>query len=373
MSGAGEKTEKATPKRKQKARQDGQVAKSQDLNSAIVLIVGFTLLFVMGSFMYMELTNILIGKLSKLNVDEITMEGIIPFFIAHIITVAKLLAPLLFGLMFFGVISNLSQVGPLFTTKPLKPNPTKLNPINGFKRIFSLKGIVELIKGILKVVIIGGVGFATIYSQRGKLISLSGVDINASMQILYETIFAISWKVCIILLVVGLIDYFYQKYEFEKSIKMTKQDVKDEFKNMEGNPQIKRKVKSIQMQMAQTRMMGKVPEADVIVTNPTHFAIALKYDPNTAPAPIVIAKGVDNIAKKIKEIAKEHKVPIVENKPLARSLYKLVDLDHMVPEELFVAVAEVLAYVYKKNKNRKKKKEPTKANTRKRRRRISVN
>jgi flagellar biosynthetic protein FlhB len=355
-SSAGEKTEKATPKRRQKARQDGQVAKSADLSSAVVLSIAFAILFFLGKYMLNDLSIILRTNLSHFEVDNITLEGIVPYLISYIIIVAKLLAPLLFCLMLIGVVVNITQVGPLLTSKPLKPSPTKLNPINGFKRIFSLRGLVELLKGILKVLIIGGVGYFTIYSQRENLMALSGIDLEIAGIVINNIIFSISWKVCIILLILGIFDYIYQKYEFEKSIKMTKQDVKDELKNTEGNPQIKRKVKSVQMQMAQNRMMSKVQEADVVVTNPTHFAVAIKYDAKTAPAPIVIAKGADLIAKRIKELAKEHKVPIVENKPLARSLYKLVDINKMIPAELFVAVAEVLAYVYKKNKRRNKRK-----------------
>lgn len=353
---AGEKTEKATPRRRRKAREEGQVSKSNDLNSGIILTIAFGVLLFLGQGMLGSLKEILEVNLTTLNVSEITMSTFVPFLIHYIFVVVKLLLPLLGTLVLFGVIGNIAQVGPLLTSQPLKPKPEKINPVNGFKRLFSLKSFVELVKGILKVVIIGGVGYFTIYPRRGDLMALSNADVLTSLSVIYDIIFSISWKVCIILIILGLLDYIYQKYEFEKSIKMTKQEVKDEFKNTEGNPQIKRKVKTIQMQMAQNRMMSKLPEADVVVTNPTHFAVALKYDPTKAPAPIVIAKGVDLVAKRIKEKAKEYNIPIVENKPLARSLYKNVKLDKMIPPDLFVAVAEVLAYIYKKNKGRKKRK-----------------
>lgn len=357
MANAGaDKSEKATPKRRKQAREEGQVAKSVDLSSALILIVAFILLLFLGSAMLESIKEITVNNLSTLDISELTSDGVIAFITEHIVTVVKLLAPLLAALMLCGVVLNVAQVGPLFSVKAIKPSPSKVNPIQGFKRIFSLRGFVELFKGIFKVVIIGAIGFYSIYPHRAELMVLSSTDLVTAGHIIYNIIFSICWKVCILLLVLGIIDYIYQKYEFEKSIKMTKQEVKDEYKNIEGNPEIKRKIKSIQMHMAQNRMMKKIPEADVIVTNPTHYAVALKYDPSIAPAPIVLAKGVDLLAKRIKETAREHKIPIVENKPLARSLYKLVDLNKMVPEDLFIAVAEVLAYVYKKNKGKKRRK-----------------
>lgn len=356
MSGsAGEKTEKATPKRRKQAREEGQVSKSTDLNSGIMLSVSFAVLIFLGQMMMGDIKTILEGNLSTLDTSELHMNTIVPLFNHYVFLVVKLLAPLLGILVVIGFASNLAQVGPLFSAKAIQPKINKINPLNGFKKMFSLKSIVELIKGSSKMAIIGFVGYYTIYPRRGELINLQSIDIIASLQIIFDIIFQISWKVCIILIILGVADYFYQKYEFEKSIKMTKQEIKDEHKNIEGNPEIKRKVKSIQFQMATNRMMGEVPNADVVVTNPTHYAVALKYDVKKAPAPYVVAKGVDLIAKKIKERAKDNKVPIVENKPLARSLYKLVEINNVVPEELFVAVAEILAYIYKKSKKRKKR------------------
>ena len=353
---AGEKTEKATPRRRKQAKEEGQVSKSADLNSGIILAVAFAVFMFIGQSMFNNLRVILRSNLSTLDISNINMTHFTSFLFHYTIEIVLLVAPLLSILVLVGIIANISQVGPLFTTKPLKPKPEKINPISGFKNKFSMKGLVELIKGILKVAIIGGVGYFTIYPRRDDLIAMSGTDLVTSLTVIYDIIFSLSWKVCIILIILGLLDYIYQKYEFEKSIKMTKQEIKDEFKNTEGNPEIKRKVKSIQIQMASKRMMTKIPEADVVVTNPTHFAIAIKYNPDEAPAPIVIAKGVDAVAMRIKEKAKEHGIPIVENKPLARSLYKLVDLGRMVPPDLFIAVAEVLAYIYKKNKGKKKRK-----------------
>lgn len=351
---AGEKTEKATPRRKSEARKEGQIAKSQDLNSGIILTIAFAVLFVMGARMLQDLEMILRTNLGTLDISEITLDGIVPFLLHHITLVIFILLPLFCVLVLLGIFSNLSQVGPLFTTKVLKPDIKKVNPISGAKRIVSMKGIVELIKGILKIAIIGIVSFFTIYPARGQLMALSNADLNTSLNVIFGLIFSLCWKVCIILLILGIFDYIYQRYEHEKSLKMTKQEVKDEHKNMEGNPEIKRKLKSTQMQMSQNKMLRNIEDADVVVTNPTHFAVALKYDPKVAPAPIVVAKGVDFLAKRIKERAKSNNVPIVENKPLARSLYRLVEVDRVVPEELFIAVAEVLAYVFKKNKKKQK-------------------
>ncbi|MEW5819775.1 MAG: flagellar biosynthesis protein FlhB [Cyanobacteriota bacterium] len=353
---ASEKTEKATPRRRRKAREEGQVSRSNDLNSGILLSIAFALFALLGSGMVQGLKTIVESNLSTLDISEVNVAYFIPLLTHYIFVVVKLLAPLLVSLMLVGVMCNLGQVGPLFTTKPVKPDLKKINPITGFKNKFALRGLVELIKGILKVVIIGGMAFLTIYPRRPELMGLSNADIASSLHVIFDIIFSLSWKVCIILIILGIFDYVYQKYEFEKSIRMTKQEIKDEHKNTEGNPEIKRKFKTVQMQMAQRRMMTRVPEADVVVTNPTHFAVALKYDPEIAPAPIVVAKGVDLIAKKIKEKAREHRVPVVENKLLARSLYKLAEVNQIIPEELFIAVAEVLAYIYKKNKRKQKRK-----------------
>lgn len=351
---ASEKTEKATPKRRKQAREEGQVTKSTDLNSGIMLSVSLAVLLVLGQVMLNEIRSLLEGNLRTLDISELHLDTIMQVFNYYGFVTIKILAPILGILVVIGFASNLAQVGPLFSTKAIQPKINKINPLNGFKKMFSLKSIVELIKGMAKMAIIGLVGFYTIYPQRDQLMVLQSVDLMDSLNIVFDIIFQISWKVCIILLILGIADYFYQKYEFEKSIKMSKQEVKDEHKNIEGNPEIKRKVKSIQFQMATNRMMGQVPNADVVVTNPTHYAVALKYDVKKAPAPYVVAKGVDLVAKRIKERAKDNNVPIVENKTLARSLYKLVEINNVVPEELFVAVAEILAYIYKKNKKRRK-------------------
>lgn len=355
-----DKTEKATPRRRQKAREEGQVSKSADLSSAVVLTVGMVVIFVLGTAMLNDLKNIMISNLSTLNVDNLGPNTVFSFIVIQFQKIVMIVGPLMAVLMIVGVISNLAQIGPLLSSKAIQPSLKKLNPVSGVKRLFSLKSIVELIKGVLKMAVVGLVCYYSIYPRRAELMVLSGTEVSVALGVIMSVLIDIIWKVCLILIFIGIVDFYYQKYEFEKSIKMSKQDVKDEYKNIEGDPKIKGKIKATQRQMAMSWMMKEIPDADVVVTNPTHYAVALKYDTEKAPAPMVIAKGVDHLAKRIKDIAKNNKVPIVENKPLAQSLFKTVELNHMVPEELFVAVAEVLAYVYKKNKAKYRKKQAAK-------------
>lgn len=349
-----DRTESATPRKRSKARSEGQVAKSADLIAAVMLTTAFILLLTTGKHISSQLTDITVRILSNPDVSQITVDGIVPLLTSYFLKVTILLAPFISCLIIAGIAINYYQVGFQLSPKAITPNIVKLNPINGIKRIISIRGLVELVKGILKIAIIAYIGYSTIYPERGNLMALALSDIATSGHVIIGIIFSITWKVCLVLFILGIIDFVYQKYEFEKSIKMTKQEVKDEYKNVEGNPVIKQKIKSVQMQMAQSMMMKNLKTADVVVTNPTHFAVALKYDSKIAPAPIVVAKGADLLAKRLKMIAKEHNIAIIENKPLARSLYKLVKVNSMIPEELFVAVAEVLAYVYKKNKKKRK-------------------
>lgn len=248
------------------------------------------------------------------------------------------------------------QVGAMFSMEVLKPKFNKFSPasmLGALKKVlnpFSAKNAVEVGKSLLKLLIIGGIGFNVVMSRKDELFGLVGADINTAFAVLGSILMQMIINMCLMMLLIGIIDKKFQDYQFEKSIKMTKQEIKDEYKNVEGNPQIKAKIRAMQMQMAQQRMMSEIKDANVVVVNPTHYAVALKYDRLVAPAPKVVAKGVDFLAFKIREIAKNNNVPIVENKPLAQSLYKLVPLGDIIPAELYTAVAEVLAYVYNKNR-----------------------
>jgi len=241
----------------------------------------------------------------------------------------------------------------LFTLEPLKPKFNRLNPIRGFQRLMSMQGLVELAKAALKLTVVGYVTYGTLRDNFGVLLqSLEQSPLKAATDI-WRILYNVALKVCMLLLVVAVLDLYYQRYQHRKSLRMSKKEVKDEIKQQEGNPQIKGKIRQRQRQIAMRRMMQEVPKADVVITNPTHYAVALRYDARTMSAPVVVAKGEGFIAARIKEIAKEHNVAIVENKPLAQALYRTVEIGEVIPAKLFQAVAEVLAFVYRLRQNRR--------------------
>ncbi len=353
---SSERTEKATPKRKSDSRKEGQVSKSQDLSMAVSLAISFAVLYIFMPSISDKLTDITVKTFTNLDPTIVNKESFVGYTTNYVWITVNILAPVLIFIMAAGVTVNYMQVGPLFSTKAITPDLTKLGPekiIKGFQKFFQLKSFVELIKSIIKGIIIGGIGYSVFHKRMPELVSLIGADSMAFSNVLISVIFDMCVQICVILFIIGLIDKKYQDYEYEKSIKMTKQEIKDERKNQDGDPTVKAKIKGIQMRFAMQRMMGSIPTADVIVTNPTHYAVALRYDTSKAPAPQVVAKGVDFVAFKIREIAENNNIPIVENRPLARTLYKIVPLEGLIPAELYVAVAEVLAYVYKTGKNRK--------------------
>ena len=348
---AGEKTEEPTAKRKADARKKGQVGKSQEINAAFVLLAGFMVLRVLGGNAVAEIMNYSTYIYGNLNVD-INEESIMQMFIGMIILLAKTSIPLMVFIMIIGLAMNLAQVGLNFSTETISFDPNKLNPINGAKRMFSKRSLVELIKSLLKILIIGYFVITYLSDEIFQIPKLIYMDIFAGLNKMSDTIFFLAFKIIGVFIVMAVMDFAYQKWQNLQDLKMSKQEVKEEFKQQEGDPKIKGKIRQKQRQMAMARMMQEVPQADVIVTNPTHFAVALKYQSGMS-APIVIAKGQDLVAQKIKAIARESNVPIVENKPLARALFAAVEIGAAIPQELYKAVAEVLAYVYRlKKKNR---------------------
>ena len=354
---SNERTEKATPKRRQKAREEGQVSKSQDLNIAISLAVGFSVIFIYIPFITDRFKDITITTLSDLSPDLVSSGNFVGFVTQYVWSAIGILAPVMMYIMAAGIAINYLQTGVMFSPKSIRPDFSKLGfatVIKNFKKYFQLKSTVELSKAVVKSSIIAAIGYSVIKKRETEIAALLGADLSICMKVLSGTLFEMLSQICILLFVLGLIDKKYQDYEFEKSIKMTKQEIKDEHKNMEGDPKIKSKIRSAQMRFATQRMMSAVPSADVIVTNPTHYAVALRYDTSKSPAPQVVAKGVDYIAFKIREVAENNNIPIVENKPLARTLYEIVPLDGVIPAELYVAVAEVLAYVYRSGKGKGK-------------------
>lgn len=344
----GEKTEPATAKRRQEMREKGQIPRSKELVTAVTLLISFWSMKLLSGYIFKDLVATIRTFLnfSKDIDSRFTNENIMQIYLQCLLVIGKVLAPILLIIALVVIIVNYLQIGTVFTSKPLMPSLNKLNPIEGFKRLFSKNNFIELLKSILKIGIIGYVVYDYLMDNYSVVPELLNMNIESSVVFIGNTIINIAIRAAFVLLILSFFDYGYQIWDYEKSIRMSKQEIKDEYKLMEGNPQIKSKIKEKQRQLSLRRMMSEVPKADVIITNPTHFAVAVKYDANASDAPMVIAKGKDLIAQRIKDTAKQNKVPIVENKPLAQALYKSVEIGEKIPNELYKAVAEVLAYVY---------------------------
>ncbi len=346
----GEKTEEATSKKLQDARKEGQVARSQDLITASGLLALF---LVLKAFVATIGTNFIENfqttyhMISTVAKEEFTIKTGSELLSDLGVNILIICLPVLVVGVVVAFVVNYFQVKWKVTGKPLTPKFNKINPISGFKRIFSLDKLMELIKSILKIIVIFVIVYNEFKDQVNQLYLLYEIgDLYTVVIMIGGIVINLGIKISALFLVIGLADLIYQKIKFKKDMRMTKQEIKDEFKQSEGNPQIKGKIRQKMRQASMNRMMQRLPEADVVITNPTHFACALKYDKETAEAPILVAKGADYLAAKIKEIAKDNKIPIVENKPLARMLYYNVDLEKEIPRELYQMAAEVLAYVY---------------------------
>ena len=345
-----EKTEDPTPKRLADARKEGNVAKSMELSGFIVLFIAIIVTIFYFKYIISYLAEFYRFYTSFIGV-EITKNLVIKIMLESILNLFLLLAPLLIAVFIAAILANVSQFGFLFTIDPLIPSFKKINPIKGLKKFFSLKTVVEGLKTTLKVAIafmIGGWLFLEFLKEIPKLELMSFFE---QLKWLEEKALFIIFSMLALFLVFAIIDFVYQKYSYIKSLRMSKQEIKDEHKQAEGNPEVKAKIRKLQIEMVKKRMMSGVPKADVVITNPTHYAVAIRYDKTKDKAPRVIAKGVDNLAIKIKEIAREHGILIVENPSLARELYRLVEIDELIPPKLYQAVAEVLAFVYR-TKNR---------------------
>ncbi len=341
----GDKTEEPTAKKRADARKKGQVARSQELNAAFVLLIGFLTLRVLWEYIYDNIAQYTIYIYSHL-AQSVSIEGLMELFIGIMIVLAKTVMPIMLVILIIGLAVNLFQVGFMFSTEQLEFKLDKLNPINGFGRIFSKRSLVELFKSIFKIIVIGYFLYLYLKDQIPLVPQFIFFDLPQSLATAADIIFTMAFQVVGVIMVMAAADYAYQKWQMTQDLKMSKQEVKDEYKQTEGDPQIKGKIRQKQRQMAMQRMMSEVPKADVIVTNPTHLAIALRYSKGMV-APLVVAKGQDIVAERIKQIAREHHIMIVENKPVARALYQAVEVGGVVPAELYQAVAEILAYVYR--------------------------
>ncbi len=347
---AGEKTEDPTSKRLSDAKKKGQIGRSQEFSAAFVLLSGFFAMKVLGPSIYGEIAEYTIYVFGHLN-QNIDTESVMRIFIGIVYILMKTALPIMLIIMVVGLIINLMQVGINFTTEPLGFKFGNLNPIAGFGRMFSKRALLELVKSILKILIIGAFIYRYLMDEIMQMPTFIYLDLRTSLEQIAEVIFFLSVKICMVFLILAILDLAYQKWQTKQDLKMSKDEVKEEMKQSEGDPQIKGKIKQKQRQMAMQRMMKEVPKADVIVTNPTHFAVALKYSAGMV-APLVVAKGQDLVAQRIKALARDAGVAIVENRPLARALYAAVEIGDAVPQELYKSVAEVLAYVYRLKKKK---------------------
>ncbi len=343
-----EQTEKATPKRRSEARKRGQVAKSQDLTGAVIFLVCVVVLHAFLNRMITGLQSSVTGLFQRVaQHGDPTFHSVWVQFLEAASGVA---IPLLvvFGLvMVAAIVVNVFQFGFLFTLKPIVPSFSKLNPINGFKQLFSKQVAVNLGKQILKLGAVVVIIYSSIAHNIDFFAAVGQTTPGEMANMTADLVYDMAWKFALLLVVVGVLDYAYQRWQLEESLKMSKQEVKDEWRQSEGNPEARSALKRRQREFARRRMMSAVPKATVVVTNPTHFAVALDWDDNKMDAPVVVAKGADLVAKRIRDIARENGVPIMENPPLARTLYDRVELDQAIPPNLYAAVAQVIAFVYK--------------------------
>ena len=349
----GEKTEEPTAKKLQDAREEGQVAKSKEVASSFTLLAMFILLKIWTGSMasrFISVFSVVYNKFSdftKVPGGRIEANLYISMLTEMFLRILTIALPFVISAFIIAFVSDVAQVGFKPTSKPLKPKLSKINPINGFKRIFSVQTLVELIKSILKLAVIFIIIFGELERGRQILFMLYDVPLTQAVILAGDYLIGIGIKIAAVFLVIAFADFLFQKWKFHNDMKMTKQEVKEEYKSTEGDPQIKGKIRQRMMQASQRRMMQNLPKADVVITNPTHFAVALRYDKEEAEAPVVVAKGADYLAAKIKEAAREHDVSIVENKPLARALYHNVEIGEQIPPELYETVAQVLAGVYR--------------------------
>ena len=343
-----ERTEKATSKKKEDARNKGQVAISREVSSAMVLLASLGFFYFAGSWMFWNLSEVITRVFQNLGTLQFnTINDASVFSLEVLSRLLAILIPLLLPLAILGLAANILQVGFKFSTEAISPKFNKLNPISGMKRLVSLKAFVELAKSILKVLFIGTIAYILVKSDLEAFPLLIHQEVGQILIFIARVSLKISFFVCLALVVLAVLDFLYQRWQHEKDLKMTKQEVKDEQKQTHGDPKVKGRIRSMQLEMARRRMMEAVPEADVVITNPTHLAIAIKFSAEEMMAPVVLAKGAGHVAQRIKEIAAEHQVPLVEDKPLAQALFKMVELGDYIPAELYRAVAEVLAYVYR--------------------------
>ena len=341
-----EKTEQPTGKKLSDARNKGNVAQSKEVPSVLILAGGMGVLFFGGSWMFDQLVSTMRGIYQRAGTLVMVPTSVHTLFWEIFLTCIVILIPLLLVVIVAGVAGNVAQFGFLITGEKLSPNFAKMNPIKGIKKLFSLRSLVELVKSVIKLTIIGGIATVVIHRYLDDIPGLMQLSVGEILAFIGSVSFQLALYTCMVLFLMAVLDFAYNKWQHTQDLKMTKQEVKDEFKQREGDPAVKARIRSVQREMARRRMMEAVPEATVVITNPTHLAIAIKYEEGMQ-APTVVAKGAGFVAQKIKTIAAENGVPVVENKPLARSIFASADIGDFIPVDLYRAVAEILAYVYR--------------------------
>ncbi|MEA4906618.1 MAG: flagellar biosynthesis protein FlhB [Anaerolineaceae bacterium] len=342
-----DKTEAPTQRRLEDARAEGQVVRSQELNTAAALLVGALLLQSMGKNLASALQNMVvtsIGSLPGATVDESWLRQ---WGYEQVMQIGPTLGMIMIILLAAGVTVTLAQTRFLWATKKMGFDLKRLNPLAGFQRIFSGQGLVELAKALLKLALVGWVAYSILRGRVQDLLALSQTDLASATQNFVDLAIDLALRVGAAYLVLAIADYAYQRWRFMRSMRMSKEEIKEEFKRSEGDPLLRSRIRGQQRRIARMRMMASVPKANVVITNPTHLAVALQYNPETMGAPRVVAKGAYNIAQRIADIARSNGIPVIQNIPVARALYKAVEIDHEIPPEMYVAVAEVLAYVFR--------------------------
>jgi flagellar biosynthetic protein FlhB len=347
-----ERTEQATPRRRQEAKHKGQIARSREIPSVLVLLGGMTVLLFFGAAMYFQLSQLMVQWFGRMATVSVQWEGLQGLSWEMVVSFLFIIGPVLAVVFAVAVLGHTMQGSNVFSAELIKPNWEKFNVVNGLKRMFTMASLVELAKSFVKMVIVGGIAYSTIKKEWPDILLLFGQDAGNVLQFVAALSLRLLLRTILVMVVLAVLDYAYQRWTYEKNLKMSKQEIKEEMKQTEGDPLIRARIRTVQRQLARQRMMAEVPKADVIITNPTHLAIALRYDRKTMEAPHVVAKGAGVIAQKIIEIGRSHQVPIVENKPLAQMLYKAVELGKTIPSSLYHAVADILAYVYQIKRKR---------------------
>ncbi|MCL6515622.1 flagellar biosynthesis protein FlhB [Alicyclobacillus sp.] len=344
---AEERTERATPRRRQEVRRQGRIPHSPELSGAVALLAGVLALVAFGAQVWNQAIDAMASGLSAAVPLDWTPKAVSAIFLGLALRVAKMVLPVAGIALLAGMAAAFAQVGPLFVPRLLVPDAGRVNPLAGIRRLWSARTLVEAAKSVAKLTLVGAVAYAAAKGAAESVARLGGVDPAGVPGAIGREAGRLAVEIAAALAAIAALDWIWQRFSFERSIRMTRQEVKDEFRQQEGDPQIRQRIRQQARALAMRRMMQNVPKADVVVTNPTHFAVALRYDAKTMSAPRVVAKGQDELALRIRSIARSHGVPVVENRPLAQTLYRRVEVDEAIPRELYRAVAEVLAYVYR--------------------------